>query len=194
MSLDPHIVLGLCWLGYFALHSILADNKVKRWVLGIIGMGARPYRLLYNGISLALLWPILHYKDTFNSPTLFDFPGQQLLAAVFAVLGLVIMYIAFKNYSTQAFLGLTDPDKEVGNLATQGLHAYTRHPLYFGGIVFLMGYLLYAAQLSAAIVVGVALLYMYAGTLLEEKKLIAQFGEEYIAYKKKVKMLIPFVF
>lgn len=193
MSLTSHIVLGLYWIGYFALHSILADNKVKGWVQGRTGMGARPYRLLYNGISLALLWPILQYKDTFQSPTLFDFPGQKVLAAICAGLGLVIMYVAFKNYSTQAFLGLTDPEKEGGNLATQGLHAYTRHPLYFGGIIFLMGYLLYAAQLSAAIVVAVALLYMYLGTLLEEKKLIAQFGEEYRQYKKEVKMLIPYV-
>ena len=193
MSLDPHILLGTFWIGYFAIHSLLADSKVKAWVRDRIGMGARPYRLLYNGISLALLWPILQYKDTFQSPILFDFPGQKIIAAACAGLGLVIMYIAFKNYSTKAFLGLTDPEKEGSALATQGLHAYTRHPLYFGGIIFLAGYLLYAAQLSAAIVVGVALLYMYVGTLLEEKKLLAQFGEEYKQYRKEVKMLIPFV-
>ena len=77
---------------------------------------------------------------------------------------------------------------------TRGLHAYTRHPLYFGTIIFLLGYLLYAARLSSAVIVGVAFLYLYVGTLLEEKKLIAQFGEAYLQYKKEVKMLIPFVF
>jgi protein-S-isoprenylcysteine O-methyltransferase Ste14 len=34
--------------------------------------------------------------------------------------------------------------------------------------------------------------YLIVGTLLEERKLIGEFGEEYLAYQKRVSMLIPF--
>jgi protein-S-isoprenylcysteine O-methyltransferase Ste14 len=33
---------------------------------------------------------------------------------------------------------------------------------------------------------------LIVGTCLEEKKLIREFGEKYIAYQKRVSMLIPY--
>lgn len=34
--------------------------------------------------------------------------------------------------------------------------------------------------------------YLIVGTYLEEKKLIGEFGEKYLAYQKRVSMLIPY--
>jgi protein-S-isoprenylcysteine O-methyltransferase Ste14 len=33
--------------------------------------------------------------------------------------------------------------------------------------------------------------YVVVGTLLEEKKLVAEFGEEYRSYQRRVSMLVP---
>ena len=36
-------------------------------------------------------------------------------------------------------------------------------------------------------------LYVIVGTMLEEKKLVLEFGEIYVKYKQEVPMLIPFI-
>jgi protein-S-isoprenylcysteine O-methyltransferase Ste14 len=53
---------------------------------------------------------------------------------------------------------------------------------------------IWARQLDiSAIFVNVILtFYLIAGTYLEEKKLIREFGEKYIAYQKRVSMLMPY--
>jgi methanethiol S-methyltransferase len=69
-------------------------------------------------------------------------------------------------------------------------YKYVRHPLYFGGIlglwatpVMTMTHLVFAILLTA---------YFIIGAMLEEKDLSNEFGEQYLAYKKKTPMLIPF--
>jgi protein-S-isoprenylcysteine O-methyltransferase Ste14 len=45
----------------------------------------------------------------------------------------------------------------------------------------------------SAILVNVILTsYLIVGTYLEEKKLIGEFGEKYLAYQKRVSMLMPY--
>ncbi|MEM9719014.1 MAG: isoprenylcysteine carboxylmethyltransferase family protein [Bacteroidota bacterium] len=192
--MDPHIIFGLLWIGYFTLHSLLADPRTKAFAKQLLGKYFRWYRIFYNLLALGLLAPILLYRDSFSSPQFIDFPGKEILAGTLAFLGSLIMYLAFQSYDTGEFLGLKNPEGLYQELATRGLHAYTRHPLYFGTIIFLIGYLLYASSLSAVVTVGVIFLYLFIGTLLEERKLLVQYGDTYKAYKKQVKMLIPYVF
>jgi len=53
--------------------------------------------------------------------------------------------------------------------------------------------LIWATNLDAtAVIVNIILsVYVIVGTLLEERKLIREFGDEYREYQKKVSMLFP---
>ena len=68
-----------------------------------------------------------------------------------------------------------------------GIYAFIRHPQYTGGIyaIFITTFLLYPHWLFAALgIIGIAVIYL--GIQEEDKKLIKKFGDEYIAYMRRV--------
>jgi protein-S-isoprenylcysteine O-methyltransferase Ste14 len=79
-------------------------------------------------------------------------------------------------------------------LITTGVYNYVRHPIYTAAIISFVGFFLITNSLLGLVVGFVlgfpALLYRIH---IEEKMLIAHFGQEYINYKKRVKALIPWL-
>lgn len=72
-------------------------------------------------------------------------------------------------------------------LVDSGIYAVVRHPQYLGGIlaVFLATLLLYPHWLF--IVLGIpGVIISYLSTIPEEKHLVKRFGDDYIAYMKRV--------
>jgi hypothetical protein len=76
-----------------------------------------------------------------------------------------------------------------GGLNREGIHRVTRHPWYLAALI-----VIWLRELSAPAIVSNTLLsaYLIAGTLLEERKLRAEFGLEYEDYSDEVSMLVPF--
>jgi protein-S-isoprenylcysteine O-methyltransferase Ste14 len=72
-------------------------------------------------------------------------------------------------------------------LVDTGIYAVVRHPQYLGGIlaVFLATILLYPHWLFVVLgIPGIAVLYI--STIMEEKRLVKQFGGDYLSYMKNV--------
>ncbi len=71
----------------------------------------------------------------------------------------------------------------------EGAYRIVRHPLYFLNLMAIWAY----PDLTADRLVFNVLwtIWIVAGTLLEEKDLIREFGDKYIDYKRHVPMLIP---
>jgi protein-S-isoprenylcysteine O-methyltransferase Ste14 len=82
--------------------------------------------------------------------------------------------------------------REDHRLVTGGPYAFVRHPIYSGFLIAMLGSALAGGfiWLIMAAVLGV---YFVISALTEEKLMLAQFPGEYPAYKRRTKMLIPFV-
>jgi len=110
-----------------------------------------------------------------------------------AAFGTIILVKSFKNFSGKRFAGLTPHDdleiKE--ELIQTGIHGYIRHPIYAGLILIFTGYFLFSPTLASLIHVGMLMLYLPIGIYLEEKKLLAIFGQAYKNYQSNVPALIP---
>jgi protein-S-isoprenylcysteine O-methyltransferase Ste14 len=78
-------------------------------------------------------------------------------------------------------------------LVTSGPYAYVRHPIYTGLILAMIGSAL-AVGLLWLLLFALYFAYFIISARIEEKMMLAQFPDAYPAYRRRTKMLIPFVF
>ncbi len=83
--------------------------------------------------------------------------------------------------------------KDEPELVTSGPYHLVRHPIYSGILAAGVGT---ALALSWVWLVAVALagVYFVYSATVEERYLTEQFPDDYAAYKRSTKMLVPFVF
>ncbi|MDF2189984.1 NnrU family protein [Paraflavitalea sp. CAU 1676] len=190
-----YIYLIALWLLFGSTHSLFAAGWWKRRVQQISGRFFPFYRLSYSLFSFFILLVIVWYE--WQLPTVWLWrPGivWQLIAGVAALGGLAIMLICIWRY----FFYLSGIDvlfprrEESMGLTTDGLNRYVRHPLYAGTLLTVWSCWLIWPELGYLISCCMITLYTFIGTVWEERKLRAEFGEAYRAYQQKVPMLMPF--
>lgn len=192
-----YVFLALIWGLYFTLHSVLASNGVKNYFKRRFSAFYPYYRIFYNLIALFLLMPIHIFQKSILPVMLFNTGVLvSVLGGVVMLGGMVFGALAFRNYSGKEFIGLDFQNENIGlkkgKLNVSGLNKYVRHPLYFATLLIIWGYFLIRPTLLVLVINCVISVYLVVGTKFEEKKLIAEFGEQYVRYKKRVPMLIPF--
>jgi protein-S-isoprenylcysteine O-methyltransferase Ste14 len=151
---------------------------------------------MFNLVSTILLMPILY--EYFTLPLEFIFTTSltyQITGSLLSIAGVYILIDGFKNYRTDEFVGIyqikNHHEFHPSKLSRSGWNGVVRHPLYFGGIVLIIGLLLISPSIKLGVTGLLAIAYLYVGTLWEEKKLISEFGSTYKDYKTEVSMLFP---
>ncbi len=83
--------------------------------------------------------------------------------------------------------------KENHVLITHGPYAWVRHPIYTGILLALLGTAIVGGIFASLVAVAVATLALWLKLRTEEKFMTETFGEQYTAYRQRVKALIPHV-
>jgi protein-S-isoprenylcysteine O-methyltransferase Ste14 len=79
-------------------------------------------------------------------------------------------------------------------LVTTGLYRYIRHPLYLGQILLYTSIPLILSSLYG-FVIGLILIPLFLHRIgVEETAMKNMFGENYVAYSKQTKKLIPYIY
>ncbi len=179
---------------YAALHSLLATRWAKERARELFGKwGDRYYRLVYNFVGTATLLPVLAIPALFPGRTLYRIPwpwaglavGLQILAALIVALGLLQTDV----WHFLGFRQLLDGERVQSRLIVSGLYRWVRHPLYSAGIAFLwLTPLMTTTLLALYLAFSV---YFYVGSVFEERRLVAAFGEAYADYQRSVPRLVP---
>jgi protein-S-isoprenylcysteine O-methyltransferase Ste14 len=89
------------------------------------------------------------------------------------------------------------PDRNFENtsvLVRSGIYGYIRHPLYLSVFMLGTGIMLKDAAPIQLLLGTINLVALIITALIEEKEMIARFGDEYRQYMKETKMFIPWLF
>jgi methanethiol S-methyltransferase len=190
------IVTNLILLGIFAIqHSVMARKGFKAWWTRFVppAIERSTYVLFANLALILLLWqwrPITAPVWTVENPLLATaLIGVSLLgwATVFLSTFLINHFDLFGLQ--QVWHNLRELRIEDPQFRTPLLYKFVRHPLYLGFIiafwsapVMTLGHLLFSATTTA---------YIFIGLLLEERDMVASFGQTYRNYQARVSMILP---
>lgn len=190
-TLPKLLLLSLAWLAYFALHSVLAANTVKRKIAANWPQLAASYRIFYNIVALVTLIPPLWLLDAARGDWLWHWQGVwSWLANGLALAAVAGFFWSLRYYDSREFLGLrqSQAPQERQRFALSPLHRYVRHPWYFFALVIIWTRDMDPAWLVSCLAIT---LYFAVGSYWEEQKLIAEFGEPYRRYRRRVAGLVP---
>jgi len=190
----PWIIIIVVLL-YGVVHSLLATLKVKDMVRRYIGISAdRTYRLFYNLIALLTFLPVLVLQVILPDERLYSIPFPWvLLTTVIQVLAIITLFLGLLQTGLWSFLGIKqlfllsqEPQTE---LVVHGLYRRVRHPLYTAGLLFIW-FSPVMTHNTLAITIGLSI-YLIFGALVEERKLIREYGAKYLQYQEHTPMLVP---
>jgi protein-S-isoprenylcysteine O-methyltransferase Ste14 len=118
------------------------------------------------------------------------------LALAWTGLGLEVAGVAFA-ISAREHLGKlwsgTITLKEGHRIVQSGPYRLARHPIYTGILTGVVGVVLARGDLASLLALVLFALGVARKIAIEEKLLGSRFGEEYAAYRKKVRAIIPFI-
>ena len=193
------LYIGLIWAAYCIIHSYLISirftHKMKNWLKDYYAF----YRLFYVILSFFLLIPVLYYTRLWASPAIFTygFVGSAIRYILMGMAVFIFIKAFLIDYDLLTFAGIRQlmqfrktEKQQPASIKKTGLLGIVRHPLYLGVIIFIW---CNTFSTTDIVINSVLTIYIFIGTLLEEKKLILEFGDSYIQYQKDVPMIVPFL-
>jgi len=196
VPLAEALIVNLLLMSLFAIqHSVMARPQFKQWWTRLVPKSVeRSTYVLFSSLALVLLF----WQWRPMPAVVWQIVNPQVAMAVMG-----LSFVGWLIVLTSTFLinhfelfglhqvanNLTGRDMPTPIFRTPLYYKFVRHPIYLGFIiafwatpVMTAGHLLFASVTTAYIVIG---------TLLEERDLIELFGTDYLHYKTRVAMLMP---
>jgi protein-S-isoprenylcysteine O-methyltransferase Ste14 len=132
---------------------------------------------------------LLNYRVWFTDP----FSGTQIISW--------ILLFSSIYFAVAGFMLLKEIGKPQGGnfentsvIVRTGLYKYIRHPLYLSLFILGTGVMMKNPETLQLIAGGINLAALWLTARIEEKEMIARFGDEYTTYIRETRMFIPYVF
>lgn len=175
------------------VHSLLASLGFKDFLRRRLGDGfMQSYRLLYNLFAVISIAPVLYLMISLPDHNLYQVPPPwKYLMLAGQGISALLLFAAVLQTDLLSFAGLRQLSgaEQTGRLVTDGLYRFIRHPLYTFSLLIL--WLSPRVTINSFIVYLALTMYVLAGAFFEERKLLREFGQEYVNYRSVTPMLVP---
>jgi protein-S-isoprenylcysteine O-methyltransferase Ste14 len=195
----PPVLFDVALFTIFALHhSVLARERVKaslrRFIPDALSRTVYVWTASVLLIAMCLLWRPVG-GDLYNATgwalwahSMVQLSGIWLIArATAAIDPLELAGIR------QASSAVASKQPQNGGLQITGPYHWVRHPLYLGWVLAVFGH----AHMTGdrALFAVITTTYLVAAVPLEERSLVASFGDDYRRYQREVRWrIVPYVF
>lgn len=192
---EQSLLIIAVFVGYFILHSLSASLWAKRRVAACCPALVPYYRLLFNVLAILLAIPLAYLAWRYPGEPLWQWQGiAGHIADGIGLLALLALLYSLRLYDMREFAGVRQAAgrvheiRDMEHFRISPMHRYVRHPWYF-----LILLLLWSRDMSSnqLLIYALVSLYLFIGSRLEERKLIAYHGRVYEAYRQRVAGLFP---
>ena len=135
-------------------------------------------------VMAALMWFVAGIVPALE----FVLPAREFVAVIFAVVGLVTGVMGIVSFGrAKTTVNPMKPDS-ASSLVVSGIYQYSRNPMYLGLLLILVGWAAYLSNVLAFLILPGFILYMNRFQIEpEERALTSLFGQDFIAYKSRVR-------
>jgi protein-S-isoprenylcysteine O-methyltransferase Ste14 len=179
---------------FFIQHSGMVRNSFRRRTARLI---PKEYDMAFYAIAsgLVLLAVTLCWQET---PVLFQAPGGVFRLSLRALYWLSLLGLVWGIVSLRFFdpcgvrpivVCLRGKEPKRMPFAARGAYLWVRHPLYLFMMLAIWSYP--ALQADRVLFNLLWTAWIVIGAFLEERDLVAEFGETYREYQRRVPMLLP---
>lgn len=168
-------------------------KETARYIIGyILGFALFVVLIPFGLVELSKLDYLVSGRLLFNSAILRYIVSSMMfiIGACFAIWSNIFLYNKGKGGPTDVLGVSISP--QTRKLVTTGPYRYCRNPMVFGAFSLYLSIVLYLNSITGLVCLLVFLIIAIRYLRVwEEKRLIKDFGNEYMEYKKKVPMIFP---
>ncbi len=161
---------------YFAIPALLV------FTAGLVVSGRDGYDGLVDKI-----WELVRQPEN-----LYLLSIQNIVGLALCVIGLTTAIVAVitlrRSYASTLVIW------EDHQLIIHGIYRFTRHPVYLGVIIAIIGVPVYASSLYGLLTMSALIPIFLNRIRMEERLLTEEFGDAYRTYKEATSKLIPFIY
>ena len=175
----------------WGLSEVLINRLLRSKASDKSGMDKNSLGLIWLGVLIGIgLAVFISMKYSFP---ISDNYSVKYIGLAIIVSGIILRLIIIKSLG--AFFTADVTIRQDHKLKTNGFYKFVRHPSYSASLLSFIGFGISLNNWISLLIILVVVLIVFMNRIkTEERALIGFFGEDYVAYAKSTKTLIPYIY